>query len=169
MIRSAFALTALTLAIAPAARAEDTKEMPIDGRYFEAAAEGCQALVRYSEIAEGKATAAAVKDLATKTKECHQMMQKAFAKYSEDRKIAVAAGTSTKTSEVTDRLKSLEGDEFDREYVRVITKMSDEHLKMCEHQANHGTDNDLKEIATKSVEKLKALVKYTKELPQNPK
>jgi putative membrane protein len=169
MFRVALTLVAVMglVGFSSATQVEDRKttEKPVlDREFVEKATPCCHATIQYSELAERQATRPEVKAFAKKLVKEHKEFREELAKASRDQKVAVASGTEKPMREEMEKLAKLQGSAFDQAFLDRVVEDHEKAIKMCEAQADKGTDPMLKDFAKKCVPELKDHLKEAKAL-----
>lgn len=130
-------------AMAQATAADKDLPLPIDQKYLARAVEGAIAEVKFAETAVDTTTNPEVKKLAQTIEENHEACLKKLMAESRKLKLAVVEGLSKDNRETATRLAKLEGNEFDREYVRGVIERHEKMVQCCDGQIREGKVDDI--------------------------
>lgn len=164
VIWAATAAVAALVCVAGATRSED--KPALDKDFLIKAVPHCNALIKYAELAEKRASSEQVKDLARRIVKEHKQLHADLVKAAEDQKVNVSTGGTDKTPPRpdVDRLSKLEGPAFDQAFMKVVVDDHERAVKMLEAQANLGLDAKLRDWAKAILPKMKEHLKEAKEL-----
>ena len=121
-----------------------------EGFVDEATTDGL-AEVKLSQLALTRAQSPDVRQFARKMVEDHSRANLQLAQIAEQKKMEVPARLDAGHQELYDRLARLEGAEFDRQYMRAMSKEHDDTVKLFEEQSKAGKDAELKQFAMKTL------------------
>lgn len=129
---------------------------PRDSKEFAAkAAEGNMFEIKTAQLVEQKATSQEVKDLAKKIEQDHTMANNELMALAKQKNITLPTTLQGECQEKYQTLEKLDGKTFDDAYVFF---MIGDHLKdimAFNKEANHGTDADIKQWASKTLPNLR--------------
>jgi putative membrane protein len=154
------AFFALMISAAPALAAEvktggETKLSDQDKEFIKDAASGGMMEVELSKIAAQRGSSEQVKDFGRRMQEDHGKANKELTQIAKNKAVDVPKELERKHKSTLDRLSKLSGNEFDREYMKVMLDAHKEDLKKFESEAEKGQDPQVKEFAKKHVPVLK--------------
>lgn len=120
--------------------------------------------VKMAEAAEKNATSEEVKNLATKIKEDHVKIRDGFQEQAKKWKVAVVEGLSKKHREEADKLKKLEGRDYDVAYVQFVVDGHKKGSALYEKWSKDATDSGLKEEAKNALTTYQNHQEHTKKV-----
>lgn len=126
-----------------------------DRSFVTKAAEGGMAEVQMAQLAQTKAQSQAVKDLANKLYNDHTKAGDELKAIASSQNITWPSGLNLKQQREYNKLMALSGADFDREYVNYQIKDHKEDLDEFQHEANHGTNPQVKAWASKTLATLR--------------
>lgn len=164
VFRGALACLSLLL-MAQVLRADD--KLPANDRDFVTKAMTCgHAEVKFSELADKRASNERVKEFAASMVKDHTEANKQLAEQAKNQKIAVAAGFERDNREVYTNLSKLNGADFDKAYMKQMVEDHENAVKMLEHQVKISQDPEVKKFAEEMLPKVQAHLKHAKELQE---
>lgn len=120
---------------------------PVEQSFLEKALESCQQQIRLADIGASQGSSAAVRShaaqLAADYRELNESLQALV-----NRKGGIAGAPTGGTSENFQKLSTRSGNDFDREFVRLASQMSDSVMNLFEQAANTVKDTEVREFAT---------------------
>lgn len=129
------------------AAADDDKEK-LDDKGFARKVSACGlAEVNLSELAVRFAHNPDVKRFAQRMVMDHKQANLQLTRLANARSIKLPAEMDEKHQKLYDKLKGLQGEEFDKCYMEAMVKDHEEAVKLFENQAKDGKDADLKKMA----------------------
>lgn len=150
--------------------ADDQKESKGGDKEFVKKASACgMAEVNLSELAVRFARDPAVKQFAQQMIADHMRANQQLTAMANRHSIALAKGMNEKHQKCYDKLKSLSGHEFDREYMEAMVKDHEEAVKLFEQQSKDGNDENMKQWAGKQTPILKRHLEHAREVCKNIK
>ena len=114
------------------------------------AAVGGAAEVELGKLAQQNAQSDEVKQFGARMVRDHSAANDDLAKLARDKNVTLPNGLDKQHQQLRDRLARLRGAEFDRAYMREMTKDHDKDLKVFRHEAQSATDPELKQFAAKT-------------------
>jgi|SRR5581483_3887011 len=157
MKRIQFFAPALALALAftfTPARAADRLGQN-DSSFVTKAAEGGMAEVQMAELAKTKAQNQAVKDLANRIYTDHTTANNKLKSLVTKDNMTMPTALDAKAQAEYNKLQNLSGAEFDKEYVNHQIKDHKEDIVLFQHEADHGTNTDVKSWASENLPTLR--------------
>ena len=129
-------------------RADDKGNAPTDDKDFvmKATTAG-QAEVKFSELAEKNASNERVKAFARRMVKDHTQANDGLTVAAKNQRVAVVAGLEKDTRDNYQRLSKLQGDEFDREYMKIMRGDHEKAVGLFAAEAKQSADPDLKKFA----------------------
>jgi putative membrane protein len=119
-----------------------------DQSFVTDAMQGNMAEVQLAQLAQQKSQSQDVKQYAQKMANDHtQMNEKWFAPVARQMNVSEPKGPSKKDKKLMARLETLNGDEFDKEYITAMLRDHQEDLKKFKQEADASQDPVLKQIA----------------------
>jgi len=151
---------ALLISGAPAFTADgktgsDTKLSEQDKEFIKDAASGGMMEVELGKIAAQRGSSEQVKEFGRRMQEDHGKANKELTQIAKNKAVDVPKELERKHKSTVERLSKLSGNEFDREYMKVMLDAHKEDLKKFESEADKGQDPQVKEFAKKHVPILK--------------
>jgi putative membrane protein len=150
MRRLGFVL-ALTLVRGGVALADSAAGSASDKSFVDRAAAGGMAEVQLSKLAMDRGQSIEVKQFARNMVEDHTKANTELKQIAQKKDITLPTKVDEKHETLYDKLSKLSGDEFDREYMRVMAQDHDETLKLLKNEAQNGMDPELKSFAMKTL------------------
>ena len=126
-----------------------------DSGFAATAAEGGMAEVALSQLAAGKASHADVKAFAQKMVADHGRANDELRQVAASRSMTLPSSLSAEHQQVRDKLNTLTGAEFDREYMRVMVADHTKAVAGFENEAGSGSDADMKNWASNKLSTLR--------------
>lgn len=143
-------------------RAEE-KDAPKDDREFLIkAAEAGTAEIKFSELAEDRASSSEVKEFARQMVKDHKQMSDQLSTYAKTLKIGVLAGLDKEKNATYQRLSKLKGQEFDLEYMKQMVEDHEKAVRLFESEAKSSGDSDLKKFAKDNLDKIRDHLKHAR-------
>jgi putative membrane protein len=151
------------LMLAGAARAED--KAPSNDREFVAlVAKGGHAEVKLGELAEKRAANPKVKEFAARMVKDHTDANKKLADAAKNQKVAVVVGFDQESRKMFDEMSKLQGDEFDRHYMKMMVEDHEKDVPMVENYAKMAMDPEIKKFCEETLPTLREHLKLAKEV-----
>lgn len=157
-LRIGVAILSLTLASAVSAADEGVQ------RFVKKAAADGIAEVELADLALERAAANDVKALANHIKQDHQQANEQLKSIAAQKGVKVPDHTDDKHRREKERLAKLQGDEFDRAYIKAMIKEHEKDIKAFEKQARNDKDPELKSFANDALPKLREHLDHAKEI-----
>lgn len=107
--------------------------------------------VKLSKLAIDKSDSPEVKKFARKMVEDHSNASEELQQIAEQKKIAVPSVMDDKHQQVYDKLETLSGPAFDKEYMRAMADDHDAAVKLFKEQAQRGQDQMLRTFAQQTL------------------
>jgi putative membrane protein len=156
-------LGAVALGPAQASRGEDVKANPDNNFLIQAVTSGVGE-VQFSQLAEKNASNADVKEYAARLVKEHKDANNKLLERARGLKVAVVTGLDKDQRTAWSNLSKLKGDEFDREYMHKMVEDHEKAIKLFEDYAKTGTNDELKQFASKTVPTLKHHLEEAKKI-----
>jgi putative membrane protein len=132
----------------PGAGTASSPQSMADQSFVIDAMQGNMAEVQLAQLAQQKSQSQDVKQFAQRMVNDHtQMNQKWFVPIAKQLNVSEPKGPSKKAKKVMEKLQSLNGDEFDKEYITAMLKDHQEDLKKFKQEADASQDPTIKQIA----------------------
>ena len=132
----------------PEAGPSNSAQSMADQSFVTDAIQGNMAEVQLAQLAQQKSQSQDVKQFAQKLANDHsQMNQKWFDPVARQMRVSEPKGPSKKDKKLIEKLQSLNGDEFDKEYITAMLKDHQDDLKKFKQEADASQDPALKQIA----------------------
>jgi len=146
----ATSLFALVLMTSPLqAPASATGLSAADREFAMKAAKDGQAEVQLANMAEKKATGEKARSLATTLRTDHDRANAELMEIARRKGLNLDSAPTDEQKQTTDKLSSLTGAAFDREYAEGMVKDHHKAIELFERESRDGQDADLKAFATK--------------------
>jgi putative membrane protein len=126
-----------------------------DSTFASKAAAGGMAEVRMAELAKTKAQSQVVKDLANRIYTDHTKANDDLKPIASKENLTVPTAMDAKGQAEYNKLNNLSGADFDKEYVNYEIKDHKEDIVMFQHEADHGTNADVKSWASQNLPTLR--------------
>ncbi len=120
--------------------------------------------VKMADAAMKRATSEDVRSLAAKIKEDHTKIRDSFQEQAKKWKVAVVEGTSRRHREEADRLKKLEGHDYDVAYTQFVVDGHEKGLALYKKWSKDATDSGLKEEAKNAASTYENHKEHTKKV-----
>lgn len=147
----------LVLALS-AARADD--KLPANDREFlMQAVKAGHAEVKFSELAGKHSQNEKVRELAKRLTDDHTAANKQLTQMARNQRVAVVAGFERDKRDIYMNLSKLNGADFDREYTKQMVEDHEAAIKLFEHEAKIGTDQNIKKFAEDTLPTLREHLK----------
>jgi putative membrane protein len=159
----AFLLCAVALGPSTASRGEDVKANP-DNNFLISAVTAGVGEVKFSQLAEKHASNDDVKEFAGRLVKEHNDANKKLLEHARGLKVAVVTGLDKEQRTAFSNMSKLKGDEFDREYIHKMVEDHEKAIKLFEDYSKTGTNDDLKQFATKTLPTLKHHLEEAKKI-----
>jgi putative membrane protein len=132
----------------PEAGPSSSAQSMADQSFISEAMQGNMAEVQLAQLAQQKSQSQDVKQFAQKLANDHsQMNQKWFDPVAKQMNVSEPKGPSKKDKKLIEKLQSLNGDEFDKEYITAMLKDHQDDLKKFKQEADGSQNPTLKQIA----------------------
>ena len=146
---------AAAVAVALMAVPVRAQSMHGDNSFVTKAAEGGMAEVQMAQLAQSKAHSQAVKDLANRLYTDHSKAGDELKNIAGKANVTWPSSLNMKQQREYNKLQTLSGADFDREYVSYQIRVHKEDINMFQHEAEHGTNPDVKAWAAKNLPTLR--------------
>ena len=156
----------LGLSLAPVTRAADAPAGP-DTKFVMAAARGGEIEVTLGKLAAEKASSEDVKKFGQQMVDDHSKANEELKSLAESKKIDLTkpqAAAKKNGDAMSDKLRKLEGAEFDKGYIMMMVKDHEKDVKAFEKESKDGEDADIKAFAAKTQPTLQSHLEMVKEL-----
>lgn len=151
------------LMLAGVARADD--KTPANDREFVAhMAKGGHAEVKLGELSEKRAANPRVKEFAARMVRNHTDGNKKLADAARNLKVAVVAGFDAESRKMYMDLSKLQGDAFDRQYMKMMVEDHEKDVAMVEEFEKKAMDPQIKKFCEDVLPTLREHLKLAKEL-----
>lgn len=145
--------------------AEEKKEKATSDTDFLIKASVCGVCeVRLADQAAKHASDDKIKAFAKHLSEDHSRANAKLSEFARLQKVAVVAGQEKETREKLDRLSKLKGNDYDREFLKMMVADHEKAISLFESQSKSGTDGDLKKFAADTLPTLKKHLEEAREL-----
>lgn len=140
------------------ARSDD--KLPTNDREFMIqATKAGHAEVKFSQLADKRSQNEKVRELAKRMTDDHTAANKRLAELARNQRVAVVAGFERDKRDIYMNLSKLNGAEFDREYTKQMVDDHEAAIKLFEHEAKIGTDQNVKKFAEETLPTLREHLK----------
>ena len=129
---------------------------PTDQRFLEKAAQGNVAEVHAARLALTKSTNDAVKSYAQKLEQDHTKSTEELSSIAKDRGVSLPTTMSPEHQKEMTKLEGLSGDQFDKQFMKMMVKDHKKHVSEFEKYGNRGIDSSLKSFAEKTLPGLRS-------------
>jgi putative membrane protein len=163
LVLATLATIVLVLGAVPSVRAQEER-LPLDKEFVMQAAQGGLAEVRLSEIAQQRATTAAIKKFAQQMVTDHTRLNKEITDLAGKEGINIPKEVDAKHRTHIEKLSKLSGNDFEREYMQHQVMAHEKAVEMFRHQAKSGQDEQIKALATKALPILEGHLRQARDL-----
>ena len=132
--------------------------------FWNDAAQAGMAEVMLANLALQKSTNEEVKQLAQKVVDDHTAANNELKDLAATKSATLPTEVNTKQKATYDKLNALSGDQFDKEFVKVMVKDHEKAVSLFQKQADRGTDADVKAWAAKTLPALQGHLEMAKAL-----
>jgi len=146
--------TATTTAV-PGHGASDAKLAHADRKFMEEAAQGGLAEVQLGQLAAQKAQSPAVKQFGQRMVDDHTKANHELKQLASNKGIELPTDLDRSAKREYDKLSKMNGDEFDREYMKGMVSDHRKDVKDFEKQAKSAKDADLRSFAANTLPTLR--------------
>ena len=126
-----------------------------DRSFITAAAQGGMAEVKLSQLAENRAECEEVKDFGQRMVQDHQRANQELMQMASQKGESPDAKLDAKHQNLYERLSSLSGENFDREYINAMVEDHEQVISEFERETSYGNDQDLKTWASMTLPTLR--------------
>src|SRR5437870_1930491 len=141
----------LSAGAADEAKTTAGKKASADSRFIRHVAQDGMAEVELGKMANERASSHAVKEFAQRMATDHGKANEELAQLAQQKGITMPTGPDSKQKKVMDRLSKLSGAEFDRAYMREMTRDHDKDVKAFQREAKQAKDAAVKAWITKTL------------------
>jgi putative membrane protein len=120
--------------------------------------------VKLGEYAAKNASDEKVREFAQQMTRDHSQANDKLTEFARKQKLAVLAGQEKETRDMLDRLSKLKGNDFDREYMKMMVEDHEKAVSLFEAESKKGSDPDLKTFATDTLPALRKHLKEARDL-----
>ena len=124
-------------------------------KFLTGAAQGSLAEIELGKLAQERGSSDQVKDLGKKLVDDHQKALDKAKEIAQKNNVTLPDQPTSKQKSVQERLSKLSGAEFDRAFAREISREHKKDVSEFEKMSQRASNNDVKEFASETVEKLK--------------
>jgi putative membrane protein len=122
-----------------------------DKKFIEEAAVGSQMEIKMGQLAAERASSPEVKNYGQRMVSDHTKANRELMSLAQQKGVSVKTDLDRGKQKKIDELAKKSGAEFDREYMKEITKEHKEDIKKFDKQAKQGQDPDIKSFASKTL------------------
>jgi putative membrane protein len=126
-----------------------------DRDFMMEAASGGMAEVEMGRLAASKGMSAAVKSFGQRMVRDHSQANAKLKQLAMRKEVTLPSGLTPEQTAAKERLSSLSGAEFDREYMSMMVEDHDKDVKAFKDKAGNAADQDLKRFVVKTLPTLK--------------
>ncbi|MEA2710740.1 MAG: putative rane protein [Phycisphaerales bacterium] len=166
MLKYTLALVALLgLSMVPLARAAEVPGP--DLKFVNNAVRDGEVEVALGKLAAEKASSEEVKKLGQQMADDHSKANEELKSLAESKKIDLTraqAGATKRSEGMSQKLRKLEGEEFDKGYVAIMVKEHEKDVKAFEKESKDGEDAEIKAFAAKTLPTLQHHLEMVKEV-----
>ncbi len=138
-----------------------------DAKFVHEAASGGMMEVQLGKMATEKASAESVKEFGQRIVDDHGKANAELKALATDKDVKLSPDLMKKHQEMVDDLSKLDGDAFDKAYMKMMVKDHEEDVDAFEKAADKCEDADVKAFAAKTVPTLKAHLALAKQVREN--
>lgn len=135
-----------------------------DRKFVTEAAEGGKMEVELGELAQQKAESDAVKQFGKRMADDHGKANRELADLASSKAVQLSDKPSSKAQREKDRLSTLSGAAFDREYVKMMVKDHEKDVAAFKRESQQAKDPDLKAWAAKTLPTLEDHLRMIKQV-----
>ena len=139
----------------------------LDKQFLKDAADGGLAEVELGQLASSKGSSDEVKKFGQRMVEDHGKANDQLKEAATKSNIEVPAALDSKHQSHIDKLAKLSGPAFDKAYVKDMVKDHEEDVKEFQKEAKHGTDEDIKGFAARTLPVLQGHLDKIKSIQSN--
>jgi putative membrane protein len=157
---------ALAIALVPLAARADERPTRLSGDadFLVKAISESTADVKFSELAEKRASNAEVKEFARKIITDHKKCNERFLGFAKEFKVAVLTGLEKDQRDAEARLQGLNGPAFDRAYMQQMVDDHEKAITLFENYSKTGTNAQLRKEASNDLPTLREHLKQAREI-----
>lgn len=141
-----------------------SKKASADSRFIRHVAQDGMAEVELGKMANERASSRTVKEFAQRMATDHGKANEELAQLAQQKGITIPTGPDSKHKKVMDRLSKLSGADFDRAYMREMTRDHDKDVKAFQREAQQAKDADVKAWVTKTLPTLQEHQQQAKQI-----
>ena len=145
------------------AMAENTVDSKTQ-EFADEAATGGMMEVALGNMAQEKANSSAVKEFALQMVTDHTQAGDELKALAQEKSIVLPGSMTDKQQRSVDKLSELSGDEFDKEYMKMMVKDHEKDVKTYEKASENVTDTELQDFAAKTLPTLKEHLQHAKDV-----
>lgn len=124
---------------------------PSDKKFFTEAAQGGMAEVELGQLAEKNGSASCVKQFGQRMATDHGKMNDDAKSLASQKSVTLPSQTSAHYQQVYKELSQKTGSDFDKAYIQTMLKDHTKDIAEFRHEANSGTDPEIKDWASKAI------------------
>lgn len=133
------------------AMAQSANRMGMDNDFVTKAARGGMAEVELGKLAQQNGSDQKVKDFGRRMVDDHSKANQELSSIASKKGVTMPTSLDAKDQATKDRLSKLSGAAFDRAYMQDMVKDHRTDVAEFKKEANSGTDNDVKQFASKTL------------------
>jgi putative membrane protein len=122
-----------------------------DSEFAHKAAAGGMAEVKLSKLAADKSASSEVKSFARKMVSDHTKANQELKKLASQKSLTLPTTMDAEHQRAYDKLVSLTGDDFDKQYMKAMTDDHDDTVKLFKDETQNGKDDELKQFAIRTL------------------
>ena len=157
--------TAPSTTASPSAASTQPSEQ--DRTFATKAAQGGMAEVELGRVAASKASSADVKQFGQKMVDDHTRTNEKLKALAERKQITLPTDLDAEHKQAQAQLSTLTGDQFDRQYMRMMVMDHQKTIDLFRTQANSGSDADLKSFAQQTLPALEQHLKMAQDMSRS--
>lgn len=139
-------------------------ETRMDRTFYNRAAESGQFEVEISKLAEDKAASQEVKDLARMMVDDHTKANQELMSIAQKNQVQLATALPARETKRLEHFRSMTGADFDRAYVEELIKDHRSTISLFEHEADKGSDADVKTFASNTLPTLRQHLQHAEQV-----
>jgi putative membrane protein len=151
------------LALAPFAWAQ---QQQLQSSFLERAAQDNIAEMELAEIAEERAASEDVKYYAKMLKGAHEVANERLQDIAEQQNVELPDEPNEQQKKTAEKLSSLEGEQFDRQYLQTMIEEHKKAIELFEQQAQSGETPEVQKYAKQTLPGLQAHLEMAQQIEQ---
>jgi putative membrane protein len=137
---------------------------PTDQKFIMQTAQSGMKEVQLAQLAQQKAASQEVKDYARQLEQDHSKANDELKALAQQRNVNLPADMGPKHQGHMTKFQNMSGEQFDREYIKMMVNDHRNSIREFQKQANSGMDSNVKEFASKTLPTLQTHLQRAQEL-----